>query len=82
MTINDKPTLNISTSTFGEKLQETTLKSGIILVTVPAPFWCNDWTDEAVRQKEEIELMWVRKDAKLSPFADGIVLHRGDSKTP
>lgn len=26
--------------------------------------------------------MQVRKDVKLSPFADGTVLHAGDPKTP
>lgn len=36
----------------------------------------------AVRQKQEIKLMPVGKDVKLSLFADGLILYTGDPKTP
>ena len=74
--IYDKPTANIILN--GEKLKAFLLRSGTRQGCPPSPLLFNIVLDVlaiAIREEKEIKGMQIRKEVKLSVFADDMILY-------
>ena len=74
--IYDKPTANIILN--GEKLKTFLLRSGTIQVCPLSPLFFNivlEVLATAIREEKEIKGIQIRKEVKLSLFADDMILY-------
>ena len=71
--IYDKPTANIILN--GEKLKAFPLRSGTRQRYPLSPLLFNIVLDTAIREEKEIKGIQIRKEVKLSLFADDMILY-------
>ena len=74
--IYDKPTANIILN--HEKLKEVPLRTGTRQECLLLPLLFNivlEVLDTAIREEKEIKGIQIRKEVKLSPFADDMILY-------
>ena len=79
--IYDKPTANITLN--GEKLKTFPLRSGTRQGSPLSPILFNivlDVLATTIREEKEIKGIQVRKEVKLSLFADDMILYRENTK--
>ena len=79
--IYDKPTANIIFN--GEKLKTFPLRSGTRQGCPLSPLWFNivlEVLATAIREDKEIKAIQIRKEVKLSLFADDLILYIDNPK--